>query len=85
MASMDSYLYLIGGEILAILGVVIRLLDGKPQKRALTAVFLAVLGSLFAHFVSQILPNRLADFVYSSHRDYRSLKTQNLDLPWIMH
>ncbi|WP_150046232.1 MULTISPECIES: hypothetical protein [Methylomonas] len=74
MTGLDSYLHLIGAELLIILGAVIPLLDDKTHKRALTLVFSAVLGFMLAHFISHVLPNRLADFIYSSHRDYRSLK-----------
>jgi len=69
----DSYLHLIGAEILVILGSVIPLLDDKTHKRALSIVFSAVLGFMLVHFLSHVLPNRLADFIYSSHHDYRSL------------
>ncbi len=76
MNNADYYLHLIGLEMLIILGVVIPLLDCKAHKRALSAAFALVLGFMLAHFVSHVLPNRLADFIYSSHHDYRSLKTQ---------
>ena len=74
MISLDGYLHLIGAEMLIILGIVIPLLDDKSHKRALSSVFVLVFGFMLAHFVSHVLPNRLADFVYSSHRGFHSMK-----------
>lgn len=68
MISLDGYLHLIGAEVLIILGIVMPLLDDKFHKRALSSVFVLVLGFMLAHFVSHVLPNRLAGFVYRSHR-----------------
>jgi hypothetical protein len=36
----------------------------------------AVLGFMLIHFAFHVLPNRLADFIYGSHRDYRPVETQ---------
>lgn len=74
MPNADTYLHLISAEVLIILGIVIPLLDDKTHKRALSGAFVLVFGFMLAHFVSHVLPNRLADFIYSSHRDYRSMK-----------
>lgn len=76
MADVDTCLHLIGAEVLIILGIVILLLDKKTHKRALSIVFAAVLSLMLAHFVSHVLPNRLANFIYSSHDDYHSIPTQ---------
>lgn len=77
MNNADYYLHLICLELLVILGVVIPLLNHKVHKQILSAAFALVLGFMLAHFVSHVLPNRLADFIYSSHHDYRSLKAQS--------
>jgi hypothetical protein len=79
MVNVDTYLHLIGAEVLIILGIVIPLLDDKTHKRALSIVFAAVLGLMLAHFVSHVLPKRLASFIYSSHHAYRSLQTQKTE------
>ncbi|EIC27974.1 MULTISPECIES: hypothetical protein [Methylomicrobium] len=76
MVDVDTYLHLIGGEVLIILGIVIPLLDDKTHKRALSFLFAAVLGLMLVHLVSYVLPKRLANFIYSSHHAYRSLQTQ---------
>lgn len=74
--SVGAYLHLIGIEILVILATVARLLDDKVHKRALFIVCVAVLGFMLIHFAFHVLPNRLADFIYGSHRDYRPVETQ---------
>lgn len=79
MASIDTYLHLIGIELLAILAVVVRLSDDKSQKRTLSTVFLAVLGFMLAHFATHLLPNKIADFIYSTQHEYRSIKTSGLN------
>lgn len=79
MASLDSYLHLIGIELLAILSIVLPLLDNQAHKRALSSVFLAVLGFMLAHFATHLLPSKIAAFIYGSHHEYRSIKTSGLD------
>lgn len=79
MVNVDTYLHLIGAEVLIILGIVIPLLDDKTHKRALSLLLAAVLGLMLAHFVSHALPKRLANFIYSSHHAYRSLQTQETE------
>lgn len=76
MADTDTYLHLIGLEMLAILGITMALQSEKTAKRTLSGAFLLVLGILLAHFVSHILPDRFAHFVYGTHREYRSLLRQ---------
>lgn len=75
MASADTYLHIIGIELLAILAIVVPLLDDKGHKRVLSTVFLVVLGFMLAHFATHLLPGKIADFIYSSHHEYRSIKT----------
>lgn len=77
MADTDTYLHLIGLQILAILGIVMIMQGERPPKRALSGAFLLVLGMLLAHVVSHILPDRFARFVYGTHREYRSLPRQD--------
>lgn len=73
MASTDAYLHLIGLGIVTILGITMALQrDARPQ-RALSGAFLLVLGMLLAHLATHVLPDRFATFIYSTHRDYRSL------------
>lgn len=79
MASIDTYLHIIGIELLAILSIVLPLLDDKAHKRVLSTVFLVVLGFMLAHFATHLLPNKIAGFIYSSHHEYRSLKTSGQD------
>lgn len=75
MASLDTYLHIIGIELLAVLTIVLPLLDDPAPKRALSTVFLAVLGFMLAHFATHLLPSKIAAFIYSSHHEYRSIKT----------
>ncbi|TPQ28988.1 hypothetical protein C2U68_03245 [Methylomonas koyamae] len=74
MASADSYLHLIGGEVLLILWIVTRLQDDPARRRRLAATCLLILGAMTAHLVSHVLPERLANFIYSSHHQYHFLK-----------
>lgn len=74
MSNTIFYLNLIGCEIVLILRIVVPLLDDKVTKRALSTLSVAIVGFMLAEFVSHILANRLADFIYSSHYEYRSLK-----------
>lgn len=79
MASIDTYIHIIGIELLAILAIVVPLLDDKTHKRSLSKVFLAVLGFMLAHFATHLLPNKIADFIYSTQHEYRSVKTSGLN------
>jgi hypothetical protein len=79
MASIDTYIHVIGIELLAILSIVVPLLEDKTQKCALSTVFLAVLGFMLAHLATHWLPEKIASFIYSSHHEYRSIKTSGLD------
>jgi hypothetical protein len=74
MASFDTYLHLIGIELLAILAIVLPLIDADKTKRALSRLFLTVLGFMLAHFAMHLLPNKIAEFIYSSHHEYHSVK-----------
>jgi hypothetical protein len=33
-----------------------------------------VLGFMLAHFATHLLPNTIAEFIYSSHHEYHSVK-----------
>jgi len=79
MASLDTFLHIIAIEMLAILAVVNRLSEDKPLKRFFSTAFLAVLGFMLAHFATHLLPGKIAAFIYSSHHEYRSVKTSGLD------
>lgn len=76
MANADSYLNLIGGEILLMLWAVMRLQEKPAHRRALTAVFILVIGFMTVHFVSHVVPERFAHFLYGTHREYRSFSRQ---------
>lgn len=78
MASLDSYLHLIGIELLAILAIVLVLINAGKTKRALSRLFLIVLGFMLAHFATHALPNKIAGFIYSSHHEYHSIKPSGL-------
>jgi hypothetical protein len=75
MANIDSYLHLIGIELLAILAVVLYLVEAERLKLIVSRLFLTVLGFMLAHFATHALPNQIANFVYSSHHEYRSIKS----------
>lgn len=75
MSNPDFFLHAVGIEMLIILSGVIPLLNNKIYKRSLSTVFAVILGFMVAHFVSHTLPNRMADFLYSSHLSFRSIKT----------
>jgi hypothetical protein len=79
MASIDTYLHIIGIELLVILAIVVPLLDDKAYKRTLSTVFVAVLGFMLAHFAIHLLPNKIAAFIYSTQHEYGSIKTSGLD------
>lgn len=79
MASLDTFLHIIAIEILAILSIVVRLSEDKPLKRFFSTAFLAVLGFMLAHFATHLLPGKIAAFIYSSHHEYRSVKTSGLN------
>lgn len=79
MASLDTFLHIIAIEMLAILAVVHRLSEDKPLKRFFSTAFLAVLGFMLAHFATHLLPGKIAAFIYSSHHEYRSVKTSGLN------
>lgn len=74
MVSLDTYLHLIGIELLTMLAIVLALIDAGQTKRALSRLFLTVLAFMLAHFATHTLPNTLAEFVYSSHHEYHSVK-----------
>lgn len=78
MVSIDSYLHIIGIELVAMLTMVLALIDAGKTKRALSRLFLTVLGFMLAHFATHILPNTLAEFIYSSHHEYHSVKPSGL-------
>ncbi|MDO8843279.1 MAG: hypothetical protein Q7U98_05760 [Methylicorpusculum sp.] len=67
MTDLDSHLYLIGGEILVILGITIAMLNNKRQKRTLSGIFLLILGFMLAHTVTHLLPNAVAGFIFRSY------------------
>ncbi|MBD9357201.1 hypothetical protein [Methylomonas albis] len=75
MASIDSYLHIIGIELLLILAIVLPLIDRPAPKRVLSKLFLSVLGFMLAHFATHALPNKVASFIYSSHPAYHSIKS----------
>lgn len=75
MASIDTYLHIIGIELLVILSTIQSLLDNQTHKRTLSTVFLAVLGFMLAHFAVHLLPGKIAAFIYSSHHEFRSIKS----------
>lgn len=78
MASIDIYLHIIGIELLAMLAIVLALIDAGKTKRTLSRLFLTVLGFMLVHLAAHILPNTLAEFVYSSHHEYHSVKPSGL-------
>jgi hypothetical protein len=78
MVSSDTYLHLIGIELLAMLAIVLALIDTGKTKRALSRLFLTVLGFMLAHFAMHLLPNTIAGFIYSSHHEYHSVKPSGL-------
>ncbi|OAI09442.1 hypothetical protein A1353_03805 [Methylomonas methanica] len=75
MASIDSYLHLIGIELLVILAIVGYLIEADLPKRVVSRLFLTVLGFMLAHFATHALPNKIAGFIYSSKHEYHSIKS----------
>lgn len=85
MPSLDGYLHVIGLELLTILGLVTPLLNEKASKRVLSSALLLVLAFMLMHFVTHLLPDKIADFIYSAHHSYRSIKTTGMDWTWSLH
>lgn len=78
MASLDTYEHIIGIELLAIMAIVLPLIDADKTKRALSRLFLTVLGFMLAHVATHLLPDTIAGFIYSSHHEYHSVKPSGL-------
>ncbi len=76
--SADIYLHIIGLEVLAILAIVLVLIDKGKTKRALSRLFLTLLGFMVAHFATHFLPSKFASFIYGSHHVHQSIKTTGL-------
>jgi hypothetical protein len=74
MISLDSYLHIIGIGLLALLTIVLALIDAGKTKRVIFRLFLTALGFMLAHFFTHLLPNTIAEFIYSSHQEYQSVK-----------
>lgn len=67
MGNLDTWLHIIGLELLLILACVWRLSQEKPIKRRVGHGFLLVLGFMLAHAVTHLLPNAMAGFFVGSH------------------
>ncbi|MCQ8117578.1 hypothetical protein [Methylomonas rosea] len=78
MASIDSYLHLIGIELLVILAILGYLVEADLPKRVVSRLFLTVLGFMLAHLATHALPNQIAGFIYSSQHLYHSAKSPGL-------
>ena len=78
MASLDTYLHIIGIVLLAMLAIMLVLIDTGKTKRALSRLFLTVLGFMLAHLATHFLPNTIAGFIYSSHHEYQSFKSSGV-------
>ena len=75
MASIDTYLHIIGIELTAMLAVVLPLMHDSTPKRVMPKLFLAIFSFMLAHFASHVLPKKIAGFIYSSHHEYHLIKT----------
>jgi len=78
MASIDSYLHIIGIELLAILAIVLALIDEGKSKHILTKLFLSVFGFMLLHFATHLLPSKIVSFIYSSYHEYQTIKPSGL-------
>lgn len=74
MTKLDVYLFLIGLEIVSLVGIVWALQDKDGPKRALSIVFTVLLGFMLTHVVGRIVPDYIAGLIYCSDRNYRSIK-----------
>ena len=74
MVDIDTWLHILGIELLVIFGLVWLLLDKQPIKRTVSTLFLLLLGIMLTHAVTHLLPNAMARFIYSSHLTYYSKK-----------
>lgn len=70
MNSLDSWLYIIGIELLAILACVWRLSQEATIKRRVRQGILLVLGFMLAHVFTHLLPNAMACFIFSSYHQF---------------
>lgn len=75
----DTYLHIIGIELLVMLAIVRALIDAGKTKRVLSTLFLTVFGFMLAHFATHILPNTIAEFVYGSYHEYQSVNPSGLN------
>jgi len=66
MGNLDSWLHIIGLELLLILGCVWRLSQKASIKRRTGQAFVLVRGFMLAHAVTHWLPDAMAHFIYSS-------------------
>ncbi len=74
MNNLDSYLHIIGIELLAIFGIIWLLLAEQSIKRTIGNMFMVLLGLMLAHGATHLLPNAIASFIYSSHHTFHSKK-----------
>ncbi len=76
MTSADSYVHLIGCELLVMLGVAMLLQDNPAHRRSLATAFFLILGFMAFHLASHVMPERFANFIYGTHREYRSFSRE---------
>ena len=75
MANIDTYLHILGGELLVILAIVLPYIENKLQKQIASSLFLLLLGLMLAHMTTHLLPNKIASFIYSSRPEFNAKKT----------
>ena len=78
MASIDTYLHVMVVGLWTMLAIVLALIDAGKTKRALSKLFLVMLGFMLTHFATHLLPNTLAEFIYSSHHEYHLVKSSGV-------
>ncbi|PPD29061.1 MAG: hypothetical protein CTY19_17985 [Methylomonas sp.] len=69
----------IAREALIIPGFIIMFFGNRTDYKLVCRVFLVVLGVMMLHAAIHLLPNKIAVFIYSTHHEFRSIKTSDLD------
>ncbi len=75
MGDLDTYLHIIVVEMIVILAVVLPYMENKAPKQVVSKLLLLLLGFMFIHIATHLLPNKIASFIYSSHHEFNAKKT----------
>lgn len=75
MVNIDTYLHILGAELLVILAIVLPYIENRFQKQVALRLFLLLLGCMLAHLTMHLIPNKIASFIYSSHHEFNAKNT----------